>query len=110
MNLLLMTLWKYKKGSDLGRLGQFTLWTAESYTVTLSAIEKKLQKYYQDKGFYPDMLIIDYPELLKNDYINSGVREEHATEMLTHSIRDLAKNIIWFLSLLVKQTDSLIVK
>jgi len=89
-----------KKGSDLGRLGQFTLWTAESYTVTLSAIEKKLQKYYQDKGFYPDMLIIDYPELLKNDYINSGVREEHATEMLTHSIRDLAKkyNMISFIA------------
>ncbi|UKM62940.1 hypothetical protein [Levilactobacillus phage ENFP1] len=89
-----------KKGSDLGRLGQFTLWTAESYKVTLEAIEKKLQKYYQDKGFYPDMLIVDYPDLLKNSYINSGVREEHASEMLIHSIRDLAKkyNMIAFVA------------
>lgn len=93
-----------KKGSERGILGQFTLWTAEAYTVTLEIIEKNLQKYYQDKGFYPDMLIIDYPELMKNSYINSGVREEHATEMLAHSIRDLAKKYN-FIAFVASQTN-----
>lgn len=81
-----------------GSLGKFELWTADSYEVGLSTIEKKLNHYFQLNNKYPDIIMIDYPELLTNEFDRNNRRDDVSMGMLYHKIRDLGSkynSVIW---------------
>lgn len=83
------------------RLGKFNLWNAESYTVTIEDIENRLKDYFDNLGYYPKVLIIDYPDLMLNNFENSNLQSNVATERMFHKLRDLAKKygiILWVAS------------
>lgn len=92
----LMTL--LNKYADVGRLGQISVWKEDPYKLTLATIDRRLHKYFDDKGHYPDLFILDYPDLMKNTFERSGLREELSSERLFHSLRGLARkyNMIIF--------------
>ena len=79
-------------------LGKFELWSANSYEVSLDTIEKKLNRYFQVNNKYPDVIMIDYPELLNNEFDRVNRRDDVSMGMLYHRIRDLGakyKSVVW---------------
>lgn len=86
------------KYADSGRLGQLSVWKDDPYKLTLDIIDRKLRKYFDEKGFYPDLFILDYPDLMKNSFERTGLREELSAERLFHSLRSIARkyNMIVF--------------
>lgn len=85
---------RYKKGM----LGNLTLAKSTTGEETVDDIEQYIINYGSIHGKMPDVVIIDYPSLLKNDNLNNGVGEYRAEGMLFEQIRGMAdrtNTLVW---------------
>lgn len=79
-------------------LGNFTLAKSTPHTETVANLEQYLMDYGSMHGKMPDVVIIDYPSLLRNDYLSKNVGEYSAEGMMFEQIRGMAERtntIVW---------------
>lgn len=85
---------KHKKGL----LGNFTLAKSTPHTETVESLEQYLINYGSVNGKMPDVVIVDYPDLLNNSFLSTRVSEYSAEGMMFEKLRGLAdrtNTIMW---------------
>lgn len=75
---------------DKGKIGNLDIFASKPQIVSPNSLEQILQQYMLKHGKYPDVLIVDYPDLMENPYLNQGVNEFRAMGMLYESLRRIA--------------------
>jgi len=81
-----------------GLLGNFTLAKSTPHTETVESLEQYLVNYGSVNGKMPDVVIVDYPDLLNNGFLSNKVSEYSAEGMLFEQLRGLAdrtNTIMW---------------
>ena len=89
---------RLREKHEKGLLGDFTLAKSAEHTETVESIEQYLINYGSIKGKMPDVVFIDYPDLLNNNYLSSRVSEYSAAGMMFEKLRGLAdktNTIMW---------------
>lgn len=89
---------KLQKAYKQGRVGNFTLAKSTPHTETVYSLEQYLVNYGAVHGKMPDVVIIDYPSLLRNNYLSKNVGEYSAEGMMFEQLRGLAERtntIMW---------------
>ena len=84
-----------------GRVGGLELYKSRPHTVSITDLDQAIQSYGLKHGYYPDVLMIDYPDLMKNKNLQSNVSEYRADGMLYEQLRALAEQynmILWVAS------------
>lgn len=90
-----------EKAYEEKRVGDVRLWVKEPYQLTPKDIERVLNDTLRRDGAYPDVVIIDYPELLNNPFERKGINEYSAMGRLYHELRAVAnryKVVLWVVS------------
>jgi len=101
INKLKAQLDAFQKIKGKGAIGDLDIFASKPQIVSPNSVEQILQQYMLKHGHYPDVLIIDYPDLMENPYLNQGVNEFRAAGMLYESIRRIAGQynmIVWVAS------------
>ena len=91
----------FQQVKEKGAIGDLDIFASKPQIVSPNSVEQILQQYMLKHGHYPDVLIIDYPDLMENPYLNQGVNEFRAAGMLYESIRRIAgqyQMIVWVAS------------
>lgn len=81
--------------------GDVRLWVKEPYQLSPKDIEKVLTEVLHKDGKYPDVVILDYPELLDNTFEKGNTNEFTAMGKLYHELRAIANRhhvILWVVS------------
>ena len=84
-----------------GAIGDLDIFASKPQIVSPTSVEQILQQYMLKHGHYPDILIIDYPDLMENPYLAQGVNEFRAAGMLYEAIRRIAgqyQMVVWVAS------------
>ena len=90
------------------KLGDFILWRSRPRVVSPANLEEVVQQYILDKGHAPDVILVDYPDLMKNPYANSSTSEPHAAGLLYEELRRIADtygSIMWTASQTNRQAN-----
>lgn len=85
---------------DKGLIGDLMLYRSNPQTVTPKMVEQVLQEYLLSKGKYPDVVFIDYPDLMLNPN-DRNVNEYRAMGMLYEDLRRIAGQchlVLWVAS------------
>lgn len=90
------------KAQSDGQIGNLSIVTSRPQVVTPAVLEKILQKYAAKNGYYPDVVMLDYPDLMENPYLlHSKVNEYRAAGMLYETLRRIASQynfVLWVAS------------
>lgn len=91
----------FQKIKEKGAIGDLDIFASKPQIVSPTSVERILQQYMLKHGHYPDILIIDYPDLMENPYLAQGVNEFRAAGMLYEAIRRIAgqyQMVVWVAS------------
>lgn len=84
-----------------GTVGNFEVFASKPQVVSPALLERILQNYATKWGHYPDVLVVDYPDLMDNPHLREGVNEYRAAGMLYEDLRRIAgqyKCVLWVAS------------
>ena len=90
-----------QKAYQAGSLGDITLYKSRPHFIGVADIERAIQNYGTLRGYYPDVLIIDYPDLMKNDNYGKINDEYKADGILYEQLRSLGEqynSLVWVAS------------
>ena len=86
---------------DAGKIGNLDLYRNDPQIVNPAMLEQMLQQYMLKHGKYPDVVIVDYPDLMDNPYLRQNINEFRAMGMLYEALRRIAGEygvIMWVAS------------
>lgn len=86
-----------QKAMKDGRIGTLDIDNAPAHKLDINGLEQLIQRYGNEHSYYPDVLIIDYPDIMLNEY-QGKVNEYRADGLLYEDIRALAgkyKMLVW---------------
>lgn len=92
---------RMEAGLENKSVGDVRLWIKEPYQLSPKDIEKVLTEVLHKDGKYPDVVILDYPELLDNTFERGNTNEFTAMGKLYHELRAIANRyhvILWVVS------------
>ena len=81
---------KVRELSEKGIIGSTLLKRANPNEVSPQDIEQLIQEYQADRGVPPDVVLVDYPDLMRNPYLTKNMNEYSAIGHLYEDLRRIA--------------------